>query len=184
MKGISLDVIGMVIIALAGIVLLLMFVKTPLYNLARNAFCYFYGLVSDEPTEWCEPKQTLPEPIDIYPETREELARELGAYSIMCWEEATKPFQKMDIVCYQLFLRKHPGKIFEFDVTELLEREGGCLVLQNSLIVNETGDVVVYPGDCGVEDQLGWDVSGNVIENQSLILIKYDVDEKQIVIKA
>lgn len=183
-KGIAIDIIGYMLIALAGISLLLLFISGSLRGLARNAFCFFYRVISDEETELCKSEPTGGEMVELKPETREDLATYVGAYAIKCWEETNKPFMRKDKICYQLMLEKKPGKISELFFTQIFEQGRGCSVLWNSMIVDESGNYVQYPGECGDEDQIEWDVSGNVIENQSLILIKYNTISNKIIIKA
>jgi len=183
MKGLAINVVGIMIIALVGVAVLLMFISGSLSSMTNSAFCYFSKYIGISHSGICESKYSFSKTIKLNVDSKEELARYLGAYSILCWKEATKPLKKKDIICYQIFLNKPVGKVSEFDITHILETEGGCDELQNSIIKNETGAEIEYPGYCGDQDEICWNVSGNVIENQTLILIKYDTEQNQIVIK-
>ncbi len=182
MKGFAINVIGIMIIALIGVAVLLIFISGSLSSTVNSAFCYFSNYIGIS-SDFCENKYELSEIIKLDVDSEEELARHISAYSILCWKEATKPLKRKDIVCYQIFLNKQVGKVSELDLTELMEAENGCDELQNSVIKDDWGTEIEYPGYCGDRDEIEWDVSGNVIENQTLILIKYNTEQNQIVIK-
>ncbi len=182
MKGLAIDTIGFIIIALVGVSLLIIFISGSLTDLTRNVFCYFYQDILSRSSDICK-QETIPEEIELRPESIEDLSRHLAAYSILCWEDATKSLKTKDTNCYSIRIKIHPGNVSEFNVTYILETENGCNKLENSKIINETGMEVNYPGDCGENDQLKWNIDGNIIYDQKLILIKYDDSDKTIVIK-
>ena len=175
MKGIALETIGFMLIGLFGVFLLIMFVSGSLGDLTRNVFCYFYQKVFSKDTEMCESIETTPKQAVIKTRSSEELARWIAVYSIDCWEKATKSLKTKDTNCYSLSIEGGPfaPPVSEETVTDILLNEGGCGKLQNSDINN----------DCGEKDQLGWEVSENIITTQKLILIKYDDTDKQIVVR-
>ena len=183
MKGLALDTIGFIIIALVGISLLFMFISGFLGDFVRNAFCYFYQNVFSRNLEMCKQEGNVPEEITLRPESKEDFSRSIAAYSILCWEDAVKSLRAKDTNCYNIKVMTHPGAVKEYDVTYILETENGCGILQNSRIINESGEEVEYPGECGEEDQIQWDVYGNVIDDQELILVKYDDNLKSVIIK-
>jgi len=183
MKGMALDTIGFIIIALFGVILLIMFTSGSLGDFARNAFCYFYQNVFSKNLEMCRYQEGIPEEVILKPESVEDLSRSIAAYSILCWEDATKSLRTKDTNCYNIRIMTHPGNVSEFNITNILETENGCSILQNSRIVDEGGNEIEYSGVCGEEDRLKWDVYGNVISDQELILIKYSDSLKSIVIK-
>lgn len=182
MKGLAINVIGIMIIALVGVAVLLMFISGSMSSTVKSAFCYFSNYLDISP-DFCENKYEPLKNIKLNVDSEEELARQLAAYSILCWKEATKPLKRKDIICYQIFLTKPVGKVSEYNLTKLMEAENGCDELQNSVIKDENGMKVDYPGYCGDRNEIEWDVSGNVIDNQTLILIKYNTERNQIVIK-
>ena len=183
MKGMTLETIGFVIIALFGVAILISFISGSLNDLVRSGFCYFYKKLGLGDSDVCEPADNIPEEVIVKPESVEEFARSLAAYSTVCWKDSTKSLKTKDTNCYRFVIQNHPGNVTEFNVTHILETEGGCDSLENSMVVNETGDVVEYTGYCGVNDNLGWEVYGNVVYEQELILIKYSDELKKVVVK-
>ena len=185
MKGMALDTIGFMIIALVGVLVLILLVSGSFTDMGRNAFCYFYQKVLSKNLDMCEPKENIAKKIEIEPEDSEDLARYIAAYSILCWEEATKSLKTKDTTCYSLSIEGGPWTppISEFYLTQnILVREGGCTELENNLAKNSDGTVGMFD-ECGDSDQMNWDVDGNVISDQKLILIKYDDTIKQIIVK-
>ncbi|MCK4429387.1 MAG: hypothetical protein KAU95_03360 [Candidatus Aenigmarchaeota archaeon] len=182
MRGLAINIIGIMLIAITGVAILLMYISGPLSTTVNTAFCYFSNYLGISP-DFCENNQGLSKTVKFDRNSEEELARYISAYSILCWKEATKPLRKGDLICYQIFIDKPVGIISEYNFTELMEAENGCDELQNSIIKDESGVEIEYSGYCGDRDEIKWDVSGNVIENQTLILIKYNTEQNQIVIK-
>ncbi|MEM7827086.1 MAG: hypothetical protein QXQ40_02590 [Candidatus Aenigmatarchaeota archaeon] len=183
MKGIELEMMFVILIALVGISLLLLFVSGPLRDMGTSILCFFYQNVLHKPTEFCEAKGNASETIELKPSTTEELARYIAVYSIKCWKNVE--FQKeKSILCSSIELKSNPGPVSEFDVTKIMEDEGGCPILENSIIKDISGNEMDYPGKCGTKDRIGWEVSGNVLDKQSLILIKYDKSSNKIIIRA
>ena len=182
-KGIEMDIIGILIIGIVGVFILLLFVQGPLSTLLKGTFCYFYLNILQQKSDFCQKPLDQPQYATISADTPEELARDIAAYSIVCWKEVD-PTIKKDIVCYNLLLDKHPGKVTETLMTQIMEKEGGCSELENSMVLMEDGTTVQYSGNCGSSDQIVWDVSGNFIQDQSIILIKYDLSLGKIVVKA
>ena len=183
MKGMTLETIGFVIIALFGIFMLILFISGSLDELIGNSFCYFYRKFGLGSSDMCKPKENIPEEVVLIPESGNDLARGIAAYSILCWKESTKSLKTKDTTCYRVIIENHPENVSEFNVTNILENEGGCDILENSMIVNESGDQIGYSGYCGENDNLVWEIYGNVIYDQKLILIKYSDELKKIVIK-
>jgi hypothetical protein len=185
-KGIELNMIAYLIIGIIGVALLLIFIYGPLNMLIKNGFCYFYQGVLGQRSDFCGTIDKPPESVEIAPETKDELARYIAAYSILCWRDLRLAATE-SIICNKLWLTTHPGDVTEENVTKILEMENGCNVLENSMVVDKTGNLVKYRGSCGLEDDIYWDVgssSGYVIGRQSLIEIKYDIDKNKIVVKA
>jgi len=184
-KGIELNIIAYIIIGLVGIMLLMMFVYGPLNLVVKNTFCYFYQTILKQTSDFCKEEPKGIRTVTIEPFDKEELARYIAAYSILCWEEL-RPVISNSTICFNVKLKSHPGKIYESDVTRIMETDPGdaCSVLQNSKVIDESGKLVDYKGDCGKNDNIEWDVFGNYIEKQSLILIKYDMRINKIVISA
>ena len=185
MKGqdLSLNLIGYILIGIIGILVLLVFLQGPLQLLLKNTFCYFYQNVLQQTSNFCsKPTDTIGY-ITISEDMPEKLARDIAAYSIACWSKRNPQITK-DIVCYNLLLQNNSVKVSELLMTQVMEKEGGCQALQNSAIVLENGTSINYPGNCGTEDDIVWQVSGNVIDQQSIVIIKYDLSLGKIVIEA
>lgn len=182
-KGLEISLIGYIIIGIVGIGILVLFVTGPLNQLMRNAFCYFYTNVLQQSSEFCKTGPTGPGYPHITPSTQTDLARYVAAYAIKCWSDE-RPVIKSQITCYNIYLDTHPGPVYEYNVTKIMETEGGCSILQNSQIVDENGNSVPYSGNCGSADDLVWQVSGNSITDQQLILITYDAVNNKIIVQA
>jgi len=183
MKGLEIEAIFVIVIVLISISLLILFVSGPLQDLGRDVFCFFYQNVLQQKHEACKPSDISHKTENISPSTREELARYIAAYSIACWQKAR--FEKGEYVtCFSLVLEKSPGEITEYDVTKIMESEEGCKILENSIIKDRNGNEISYNGSCGDEDQIDWNVYGNYIKDQKLILIQYNKKSNKVVINA
>jgi len=184
MKGqdLPLNLIGYVLIGIIGIIVLIFFLQGPLTQLMTNTFCYFYQNVLGQQSSLCKKNVGSINTEYLSEDTTEGLARWIAVYSITCSRMSLQ--LSKDIVCYDLILQKNPGKVSELMVTQLMENEGGCQALQNSRIVFENGTYGNYPGDCGTRDDLVWNVTGNVIDQQSIVLIKYDISLGKITVEA
>lgn len=179
----EIDLMGLIIVGILGIAILILFVSGPLQNLLKGTFCYFYVNVLQQQSDYCKTTQTGPEFTTISPNTPTELARFIAAYSIQCWRDE-RPIVKKQITCFNLNLNTHPGAVYEYNVTKVMETEGGCNALPNSIIINENGAAIPYPGNCGGSDDLQWQVSGNAITDQQLILIIYDATIDKIIVQS
>lgn len=181
-KGLEISLIGYIIIGIVGIGILILFVTGPLNGLLHGTFCYFYTNVLQQKSDYCAVTPTGPEPVTISPSTQTDLARYVAAYAVQCWRDE-RPIIKKQITCFNLNLHTHPGPVYEYNVTQIMENEGGCDILQNSQIISENGTMIPYSGNCGSEDNLVWQVSGNVITDQQLILIIYDATSDKIIVQ-
>lgn len=186
MKAMSLDMIGYMIIGLVGVALLLMLVQwIPTTEIFCSVYKGFSFLGFDPPPE-CESKTCFAEQVPLTPKTTEELARDIAAYSILCYAEKAGPACPSAgnrTVCYQLSLKNRPGLVYEEDVTRIMEDEGGCLSLQNSWIVGTDGNTTAYPGNCGISDNIVWEVAEVAVGTQGVILIEYNLNDDKIYIE-
>jgi hypothetical protein len=151
MKGMALETIGFITIALVGVAILIILISGSWGSLTRNVFCYFYQNIFSRDIEMCEEKGNIPETVEINPRDSEDLARYIAAYSIKCWEDAAKSLSTKDTNCYNLIIENGPfdSGVDEVSVTDILLNEGGCGKLGNSDLHSE----------CGVEDQLRWEIT-------------------------
>ncbi|MEM5792908.1 MAG: hypothetical protein QXY45_00925 [Candidatus Aenigmatarchaeota archaeon] len=182
MKGMALETVGFVIIALVGVLLLILFISGSLSDLTKNVFCFFYEKVSSKNIETCEEIEKPMEQITISPKSSEDLARYIAAYSIICWENARKSIKTKDTNCFNLRLEggSLSPPVYEIDVTNILISEGGCNRLENSQSIDSSGGI--QNTNCGTHDNIGWEVDGG-ISDQKLILIKYSDFNRQVIIK-
>jgi hypothetical protein len=182
-KGMEISLMGYLVIGIIGIAILLVFVSGPLTTLLRGVFCYFYTNVLQQKSDSCTILQKGPEFITVSANSQDDLSRYIAAYAIKCWKDE-RPIISKKITCFNLLLDKHPGTVYEYDVTTIMEKEGGCSILENSQIVDKDGKTIPYSGNCGGMDNLVWKVSGNAITDQQLVLIIYDPSIDKIVVQA
>lgn len=181
MKGLELETIIVVIIALVSVTLLLIFASGPLSDLGRNVLCFFYEKILQETRKECEAIGISGETIKIRPKTSEEMARLIAAYSISCYNKAKFEGKMQTIICYILEVDyEFYGIVAETDVTEIMQKEDGCDLLENSIAKDNNG--IEKSFDCGDEDNLIWNVDNNVITDQKIILIKYDRSINKVVV--
>jgi len=185
MKGVDLplNLIGYMMIGIISIIAILLFLQGPLQSILTSTFCYFYQNVLQQTSGFCTKIIDNAPIVEIKSTTPEELATNIAAYAIDCWNKRSPEISK-DIICYNLLLKNNPGKVSELLMTQVMERDGGCQALPNSVVTLENGTSISYPGNCGSEDDITWQVGGNVIDQQSIVLIKYDLQSGKIVIKA
>lgn len=165
-------------IGLVGVILMLVLFYGPFYDMIKKSFCYFYEQIFHQTTDFCPKKEKNCMAVEINPYTEEELARDVAQYAIQAW------MGYEGITCYDLVLQNHPGKVYEENVTKIMETESnGCDILQNSKVVDANGNLVPYAGDCGTDDKINWQADNYVISDQVDIYIKHNVDTKKIIIK-
>lgn len=192
-KGMELNIIAYVVITLVGVGVLLLLIEGPIKSFSKNTFCYFYQNILGQTSNFCKPSvrslqtvvicETMKEGCDETATSSDELARVIAKYAILCWTDL-RAVVRNETACYSLSLEVNPGKVTEYLVTNIMEKEHGCELLENSVIKDEQGNIIDYPGNCGAKDQIYWDVSGNFIKDQGVILIKYDTTNKRIIIEA
>lgn len=182
MKGLELETIVGIIIALVSVTLLIIFASGPLSDLGRNVYCFFYEKVLHETKKECDISGISGEFVKINASISEELARYIAVYSILCYNKAKFESKMRNIPCFTLEIEKQPrGIVREIDVANIMKKEGGCDLLENSIVKNEDGTEISF--DCGDEDNLIWNVSNNVILDQKIILIIYDRTLNKVVVR-
>lgn len=181
MKGLELETIVGVIIALISVTLLIIFASGPLSDLGKGVYCFFYENILHETRRECNTVGIIGEFIKINATIKDELARNIAAYSILCYNKAKFESKLKTIPCYTLEIEKEIMEaVGEIDVAEIMKKENGCELLENSIVKDNYG--VEKSFNCGNEDNLIWNVSGNVILNQKIILIMYDRSLNKVVI--
>jgi hypothetical protein len=189
----QLDIIAYLIIAIVGIAILLILLSGPLSSLTKGVFCFFYQSMLHQQSSYCKPTTSNVKQVTVCSKagegcdevaiSAEEVARIAASYTIACWQTERSTMTPV-AQCYSIFFETHPGTVTETMMTQIMERENGCQVLENSKVVDESGNLVSYIGNCGTNDNIVWEVSGNVLSSQTLVSIKYDRNVSKIVIRA
>ncbi|MFH1433013.1 MAG: hypothetical protein ABIG84_07400 [archaeon] len=183
-KGLAFDTIAIMTLGIVALVIMLSFMGV-IRGSAKNIFCSAYSNLA-EPPAFCDAVTCTSERYKIQTSDTESFIRDIAAHSITCFREKAGCLQEDNVrLCYALFAEKKPNDaIYEYNVTKLLEDEKGCDVLQNNIIINESGDEEIYDGNCGINDQIVWDVTNIFIRDQTLILIEYNESSDKVVVKA
>jgi len=190
-KGLELNIMIALMIGIVGLLVLLSFFSGPVQQMMSDTFCFFNNRVFGAlginlGARLCQPLECKAEQLVISPVTREELITQIAAPTILCWKDKSPKCGKTAI-CYEIVLKNNPLKegesITESDFTDYLEKQGACGVIENSKVFDQSGQLVNITG-CGDEDLIVWNMEGNVIKGQSLILIQYDLANNKIWIKA
>ncbi len=183
-KGLAIETIGIITIGFVSLFVLLSFLGV--INLSVNRiFCSVYSTIA-EPPAFCEMATCSSERYKIMDSDTESFTREIAAHAITCYQHKAGCLQENNVrLCYALLAEERPDdNIYEYNVTKLLEDEGGCDVLENNVIVDENGDAVIYDGNCGIHDTIEWQVRDTFIRNQPLILIEYNEINDTVMVKA
>jgi len=189
----QLDIIAYFIIAIAGIALLLILLSGPLSSLTKNVFCFFYQKMLHLESYYCKPEVPISKQVNVCSKaaegcdevatTAEEVARIVASYAIACWQ-TERSTATDSVLCYSIFLETHPGAVTEMIMTQVMEKENACKALENSKVIDDKGNSIDYIGDCGTNDNIVWEVSGNILQTQTLVSIKYDRTQNKIIIRA
>ena len=132
MKGLALETIAYMFIAIVAILLIITLVSGKIGPAARSAYCTFIkGLKSILPLP-AHLKTPLPaycqedtidgvETHEIIANDPDRIARDIAAYALACWEKTGKVNMGQDILCYELLIRDIVGSVTETDVLLVLE---------------------------------------------------------------
>lgn len=182
-KGLAFETIGYIILGIIGLVILLSFLGVIQIS-ARNIFCSAYSNIA-EPPAFCTELNCTGERYELKDSDPESFSRDIAAHAVACFTDKAGCLENDVRICYAMRVKNNPTeKIYEYNVTKLLEDEKGCDVLENAIVINETGVPVSYPGNCGVNDYIDWRVKDIFIKGQSLILIEYDEINYKVIVKA
>jgi len=167
MKGLALETIIAMIIALVGMIIFLSL--TGYFKTASNwFFCNVYIKIQSffsqkiSIPQVC--KQNVKEEVrivEVKEGNKREFSRILLSYIIACFKEAEVKGLYKDHACYELHLKTKVEDVDEKYLTEVLKEEDGCKSIENS----DYG--------CGEKNQILWNVENGVINTQSIILIRY-----------
>jgi hypothetical protein len=170
LKGLALNIIFSLVIALVAVILFISLVTGTLQNAAKWFYCDVYfkivtsflGQETASIPKMCMPTETPPTVVEIKDQDNKIVSRELLAYIIECWKETEIKQLYKTHPCYELHLMKEVDSVTEQNVSSILINEDHCKSIENS------------DYDCGSKNQILWDIDGNIIVNQKIILVKYD----------
>ena len=182
-KGLAFDTIGYIILGIIGLVILLSFLGVIQVS-ARNIFCSAYSNIA-QPPAFCETLNCTGERYELVNSDAESFSRDIAAHAITCFTNKAGCLENDVRICYAMRVKNKPSeKIYESNVTKLLEDENGCDVLENAVVIDDAGVPVSYDGNCGINDYIDWRVNDIYIKDQSMILIEYDEINYKVIVKA
>jgi len=158
MKGLALNVVWALIIAIASVLVFLLLVTGFFKNVANWFYCdvyikivnFFTGSEMASIPDICKPFYQQPRIESIKDTDNKIFSRKLSAYIIACWQDAeTRGFYESH-PCYELKLSGNVENVSEENVTYILIKEDHCRSIENS----DYG--------CGVNNQIIWSIDGDV----------------------
>jgi len=159
MKGLALDVVWSIVIAMASVLLFLGIVTGTLKNAANWIYCdifmkiinLFSGSETASVPESCKDIVGSEAIIVKVLDTDNEIfSRKLLSYIIVCWKEAEVKGLYESHPCYDLRLSGAVDDVSEKNVSDILIKEDRCISIENS----DYG--------CGEQDQILWSVDGMI----------------------
>lgn len=172
MKGLALETIIGLIIAIVGVMVFLILIGY--LKISSNWFycniywkikSFFLSKETGSIPEVCKGYSTASLKIERINEgDRKIFSRILLSYIIACWKESEIRGLYKSHPCYELHLLKEVDNVDEESVSEILLNEDHCSSIENS----DFG--------CGEKNQIIWLVENNFIRNQKIILIEYNGD--------
>jgi hypothetical protein len=170
MKGLALETIVALVIAIAGVIVFLSL--TDYFKIASNWFycnvylkirSFFVGQELAAMPEICKYYIKAPVKIEKINETDNKIfSRVLLSYIIACWKEAEIKGLYETHPCYELHLLNSVDDVTEQNVSDILIKEDHCRSIENS----DYG--------CGIKNQIIWNIEGSVINTQKIILVEYN----------
>lgn len=174
MKGLALNVIWGLIIAISGMLVFLFLVTGTFRSAANWFYCNVYWKVASffreevSIPEVCKGLRRVYAKLERIDETNNELfSRKLLAYIIACWKDAEMRGIYESHPCYELRLPGGVENVSEEDVTRILLKEDRCTSIENFPV-------------CGARDQIVWSVEGGLINDQRILLIEYNGEEQAV----
>lgn len=160
MKGLALNVIWSIVIAIASVLLFLGIITGTLKNAANWFYCdiyikimnFFSGSGMASIPESCKSvvKGSVKTEV-VNDEDNKIFSRKLLAYVIACWNEAEIKGLYESHPCYELRLLGNVENVSEKNVSDILLNEDHCKSIENA----DYG--------CGAKDQILWSVDGEII---------------------
>ncbi|OGI15079.1 hypothetical protein A3K63_03800 [Candidatus Micrarchaeota archaeon RBG_16_49_10] len=134
MKGLALESIAYMILALVSIALIIMIVTGRLGPAAKSAYCNFLkGLKSLLPLPahmrtsmpaYCTQEVAGIEPVVINSRDSAAISRDLAAYIAACWAKTGKVNMGKDFLCYEVTIKYVDSQVTEDSVLQVLVDEG------------------------------------------------------------
>lgn len=171
MKGLALNVIWGLIIAIASVLLFLSLVTGTLRDAGNWFYCnlyikilnFFSGQGTMSIPDICKQLDVNHAKIERIDDKENEIfSRKLLAFIIECWNDAEVREVYKTHPCYELRIPGNVQNVYERNITDILIGENHCQSIENS----DYG--------CGARDQIIWNVEGNVINRQKILLIEYN----------
>ncbi|MCD6403405.1 MAG: hypothetical protein J7K98_03685, partial [Candidatus Aenigmarchaeota archaeon] len=160
MKGLALNTIGVLVIAMVSVLLLLSLVSGTLKDAANWLYCkvyikllgFFQGQELGSIPEVCKIfyLKNQAKEVEIKEGDNTIFSRKLLALIIACWKEAEIKGLYEDHPCYQIRIKTRVEDVTEKNVSDILINEDHCTSIENS----DYG--------CGYYNQILWKVDGAV----------------------
>ena len=187
MKALALNLVVVMTIAVASLALMLSFFSGPVVQMLTDTFCFFNdnvfaGIGVDVARDVC-PDETAcrGERVIIESDNKQYFKSQLAARTLLCWRQKL-PACGAESVCYEIIMKQNlQAALTEEEFTQYLEREGACSAIENSWVFDAAGG---KPSSCGDEELIIWSAKDNVIKDQSIVLVKYDLKNNRIVMDA
>ena len=172
-KGIALNYVVALVIAVVGVVVFISLITGNLNNTTTAIYCNTYvKLLNMMPSsegplvpEVCLEKVSV-QTSNLEGSNNKIVSRKLLSYIISCWNTVDISRIKGNHTCYELRLSGNIDNVTEQNVSTLLIREDHCESIENS----DYG--------CGAKDQIVWDVEGGVLNTQRILLIMYNSEKE------
>lgn len=158
MKGLELEVVWGIIIAIACVLLFLSLVTGTFRSAANWVYCdiyikvlnFFHGSEMASIPDACRNEATYSEQVVISDTDNRIVSRELLSYIIACWGNAETMGLYESHPCYEVTISNSVNNVSEENVSFILIKEDHCKSIENS----DYG--------CGERNQIIWSVDGQV----------------------
>lgn len=177
MKGIALEIVVILSIAIASLILILSLMGY-FKGISNFIYCNFYFKIvkffwREEITsvpEVCKGKSDKEvEIVELKESDPKVISRILLAHIISCWRGAEIKGLTKDHPCYEIRLIEKPtSSIREENVSEILIKEDKCKSIEN------------VDFGCGEKDQILWRVGNREIFEQKTVFIRYSSKEEAV----
>lgn len=177
MKGLAFSIIVSVIIAITGVSLLLLMISGDFQESVKKIYCDTYIKISQALPSGEEGTPSVPKFCSFESDLKEEeikennntiVSRVILAHIITCWKKSEITGIDKSVPCYELRMSGDVDGVTEKNVTDILIKEDHCESIENSDF------------NCGTKDQIVWEVYDKIIDDEKIVLIRYDANLKAI----